>query len=65
MLQKNVDIFFRAYCSFVLACRQAKHEINEEKKCEMHGNSRASIDDCFVFFLKKKHFVEFEEYEII
>lgn len=31
----------------------------------MHGNSRASIDDCFVFLKKTKHFVEFEEYEII
>lgn len=30
----------------------------------MHGNSRASIDDWFLK-KKKKHFVEFEEYEII
>lgn len=31
----------------------------------MHGNSRASIDDCFKKKTKKNHFVEFEEYEII
>lgn len=30
----------------------------------MHGNSRASIEKRRLF-KKKKHFVEFEEYEII
>lgn len=35
----------------------------KKKKCEMYGNLRVSIDDCFL--KKKNYFVEFEEYEII